>query len=291
MLQRSTLQLLRIPFSLFLMPVYFFALSQADTINVQNAILVFFILHLFIYPASNGYNSYIDKDTDSIGGIKSPLQPTKQLFYVTILFDIIGMILSAYISILFFLTVMVYVLASRAYSSRLIRLKKYPLIGFFTVFIFQGAHTFFMVMCGVSEKTMNLNMVNHYLPAIAACSFLIGGVYPLTQIYQHKQDRASGDITISIKLGYKNTFVFCGAMFITAMALLFFYFNKTGDLKSFYTMQVFLLPSLIYFFYWFYWVMQNSENANFKHTMNMNLISSVCLNLCFITLILFKYCG
>ncbi len=291
MLQKSTIQLLRIPFSLFLMPVFFFAVSQSVAINIQNAILVFFILHLFIYPASNGYNSYIDKDTESIGGIKNPLQPTRQLFYTTLLFDLIGMLLSIYISTMFFITVLIYVLASRAYSSKLIRLKKYPVIGFLTVFIFQGAHTFFMVMCGVSSEPMDSTIFNNYLPAIIACSFLIGGVYPLTQIYQHKQDKASGDITISIKLGYKNTFVFCAVMFVVAMGLLFFYFNRSGNLNPFYLMQMFLLPSLIYFFYWFYWVMQNTENANFKHTMNMNLISAVCLNLCFITLILIKYFG
>src|SRR6478609_4904064 len=87
MLQRSTIQLLRFHFSFFLLPVFLFALSQSPTINWRNAILVFVILHLLVYPSSNGYNSYMDRDETPIGGLASPLQPTKQLFYVSIVMD------------------------------------------------------------------------------------------------------------------------------------------------------------------------------------------------------------
>ena len=53
----STLRLLRLPFSFFLMPVYWFALSQVVEKDWTRAILIFVILHLLVYPASNGYNS------------------------------------------------------------------------------------------------------------------------------------------------------------------------------------------------------------------------------------------
>ena len=76
MLQKSTIQLLRFPFSFFLLPVYLFALSQVPSPHWGHALLIFFILHLLVYPASNGYNSYMDRDESSIGGIKQPLQPT-----------------------------------------------------------------------------------------------------------------------------------------------------------------------------------------------------------------------
>ncbi|MEX0635286.1 MAG: prenyltransferase, partial [Ferruginibacter sp.] len=87
MLQSSTLQLLRFPFSIFLMPVYWFALSQIRDVHIGRTILVFFILHVLVYPASNGYNSYMDRDTASIGGIEHPKAPTKQLLYSTIILD------------------------------------------------------------------------------------------------------------------------------------------------------------------------------------------------------------
>jgi 1,4-dihydroxy-2-naphthoate octaprenyltransferase len=98
MLQASTIQLLRFHFSFFLMPVYWFALSQADAVDAGRSILIFFILHALVYPASNGYNSYMDRDTESIGGIKNPRQPTRQLFYTTIVMDLAGVLLSCLIS-------------------------------------------------------------------------------------------------------------------------------------------------------------------------------------------------
>ena len=108
MIKKSTIQLIRIHFSFFLMPVYWYALSQTTAINPAHAILVFIIFHLLVYPASNGYNSYMDRDTGSIGGIKDPMQPTKQLFYVSVLLDVTAVLLSFIISLYFAFGVVAY---------------------------------------------------------------------------------------------------------------------------------------------------------------------------------------
>ena len=91
MLSASTIKLLRIPFSFFLSPVYFFALAQVPHIDWSRAILIFIILHFLIYPASNGYNSYMDRDTGSIGGLEKPPPPSRQLYLTTIFLDIAGL--------------------------------------------------------------------------------------------------------------------------------------------------------------------------------------------------------
>ena len=101
MLKRSTLQLLRFHFSIFLMPVFWFALSQIISINWVNAGLAFFILHFLVYPASNGYNSFMDRDTGSIGGIEKPMEATPQLFHTTIVMNILAILLSLLISNVF----------------------------------------------------------------------------------------------------------------------------------------------------------------------------------------------
>src|SRR5688572_20998916 len=58
-ISKDTVRLLRIPFSLFLAPVYLLALSQAAHPTPEKALYTFLIIHLLVYPASNGYNSYI----------------------------------------------------------------------------------------------------------------------------------------------------------------------------------------------------------------------------------------
>jgi len=114
MIQQSTIQLLRFHFSFFLMPIYWFALSQVPAINWLNAVLVFIVLHVLVYPASNGYNSYMDKDETAIGGLEKPLQPTRQLFIVTVVMDSMAVLLSLLVSIYFCLGVLLYILVSRA---------------------------------------------------------------------------------------------------------------------------------------------------------------------------------
>ncbi|MEO5943049.1 MAG: UbiA family prenyltransferase [Ferruginibacter sp.] len=284
MIRSSTIQLLRFHFSFFLMPVFWFALSQVMHINSGNAILIFIILHVLVYPASNGYNSYMDRDTDSIGGIKNPEQPTKQLFYTTVIMDIVALGLSLLISIYFFVGILAFIGASRAYSYRGIRLKKYPVLGYLTVIIFQGAVIYFLVVHGSSE-THTLKV-----PAIAmvAASLLVGGFYPLTQIYQHKQDKEDGVKTLSILLGYKGTFIFTAIIYTLAIISLALYFGNNLELDRFFLIQICMLPVLVYFFWWFYKVSKNTLNADFKNTMRMNLLASCCTNAAFIILFIIE---
>src|SRR6185503_18286182 len=101
MIDNSTIKLLRLPFSFFLSPIYFFALAQVPNINWFHAILVFIILHFLIYPASNGYNSYMDQDTESIGLLEKPPLPSRQLFWLTVVLDSVGILLSLIIGPLF----------------------------------------------------------------------------------------------------------------------------------------------------------------------------------------------
>jgi len=266
------------------MPVYWFALSQTPDIVTADAILIFIILHLLVYPASNGYNSYMDRDTESIGGIKNPMEPTRQLFYISIVMDIAGILLSCLISPWFALGIICYILASRAYSYRGIRLKKYPVTGYITVMLFQGAVTFFLVMHGSSAE----KMVEVPVAGLVAAALLIGGFYPLTQIYQHQQDKADGVTTLSMLLGYKGTFIFTATVYFFSVSALAYHLISTLQLKSFLIIQIFFLPVLVYFVWWFKKVVQNNSNANFVYTMRMNLLASICTNAAFIVLFLME---
>src|SRR5258706_15002109 len=142
---RSTLLHLRIPFSYFLLPVYLFALGISPNFNESRLLWSFVIIHLLLYPASNGFNSYFDKDEKSIGGLKNPPPVNKSLYYVSLLFDAAAIILAyVKISLLFAVMILIYGLVSKAYSHPSVRLKKYPIIGWLTVGIFQWCFTFMM---------------------------------------------------------------------------------------------------------------------------------------------------
>jgi len=281
---QSTLQLLRFHFSFFLMPVFWFALSQVQHINWPHALLIFVILHLLVYPASNGYNSYMDRDTSPVGGIKNPLQPTKQLFFVTVILDVLAISCSFFISPVFAVGIFFYIIASRAYSYRRIRLKKYPIIGYLTVIIFQGAVTFFLVYHGSSgNHTLKIPVL-----AVIASALLIGGFYPLTQIYQHEEDKKDGVISISYLLGYEGTFIFTGIVYAFAFVGLGLYFYFQSHFVDFIILEICMLPVIVYFVIWFAKVRKDKTEANFKNTMRMNLLASSCSNIGFIMILILK---
>ncbi len=285
MISASTIKLLRIPFSFFLSPIYFFSLAQVPHIDWGNAALIFFILHFLIYPASNGYNSYMDRDTESIGGLEKPPPPSPQLFRVTVVLDCAGILLSLLIGPLFTVVMLLYIGASKAYSYRGIRLKRFPYLGYLVVIIFQGAVTFWLVYYGSNME----HIIQVPWQGLVICSLLVGGFYPLTQIYQHQQDIDDGVSTISYKLGYLGTFIFCTIVYILAwvfMAQFFIQYRKGNQLLM---IGIFFIPVIVYFIRWFVQVKKNQQEANFKNTMKMNWLAATCTNISFIILLIWKY--
>ena len=287
MLSASTIKLLRLPFSFFLSPIFLFALAQVplDNINWGKAVLIFIILHLLIYPASNGYNSYMDRDTDSIGGLEKPPPPSVQLFRVTVVLDTIGILLSLIIGPIFTLVILFYIGASKAYSYRGIRLKRFPYLGYLVVIVFQGAATFWLVYYGSN------NNPTIWVPwqGLIICALLVGGFYPLTQIYQHRQDIEDGVSTISYKLGYTGTFIFCAFVYLLAwifMAQFFIFYGKGNQLLL---IGIFFIPVIVYFIRWFVLVYRDPQQANFKNTMKMNWLAATCTNISFLILLIWRW--
>lgn len=269
------------------MPVFWFALSCIQHIDQGKAVLVFCIVHLLVYPASNGYNSYMDRDTGSIGGIRHPMAPEKELFYVTLVMDALAVCLSLLVSFLFAAMLACYIACSRLYSYRGIRLKQFPVLGYMTVILNQGGLMFLMVYFGSSAQT---GLALPWLGTIAAC-FLIGGFYPITQVYQHQADAKDGVRTLSMALGIRGTFVFCALMYLVAFSVLFFYYRQRLQLVSFGILQIFFLPVLVYFLHWVVSVWKDRTKADFTHTMRMNWLASGCTNMGFITLLIIHQIG
>lgn len=255
--------------------------------NQNNFWLTFFILHFLVYPASNGYNSYFDKDEKSIGGLKNPPKVSKELYWVSLGFDVLALIIGFYISLEFVVMIFLYGLISKAYSHPLIRLKKFPILGWLAAGVFQGYFTF--MLSYIALANVSVLEVFHFpiqFPAILS-SILLLGSYPMTQVYQHEEDGKRGDLTMSRLLGIKGTFHFTALWFTISTAGFFYYFITQYKFSDGITFLVFLGPVLIYFGLWYFRVRKNILAADFISTMRLNLISSLSLNAFFLYLWLY----
>lgn len=269
---------LRLPFSFFLLPVFCFAVSQSAVPDPFNTLIIFTALHLFIYPASNSYNSYMDRDKGSIGALKNPPPVTRKVYYASNLLDVTGLLLGALIDWKLVLLLSAYIGISKAYSWKKIRLKKYPYAGWLVVMLFQGAYTYMLVHMSITGNFSSgwFDVTN--IKAMLLASLLIGGFYPLTQIYQHDEDSLRGDITISYKLGIKGTFIFCAALFAIAFAFSVSLFSN----RHLIIFTCSLAPVGAYFLQWAARSFRNPQEASYTHAMRVAFISSLCMTLCFI---------
>jgi 1,4-dihydroxy-2-naphthoate octaprenyltransferase len=227
----------------------------------------------------------MDDDKGSIGGIKNPTKVSKAMFPVTIVMDIIALLLTIInfgFLVLFLLSL--YILASRAYSYRGIRLKQYPIVGYFTVAIFQGP-----VIYALVRLALNKDIVWNQETVISSIiSFLlIGAGYPISQIYQHKQDKEDGVYTLSMLLGIRGTFIFSGILFFIQASLLTYYFSLIkGDVQSLIIFFICLLPVLFQFNIWMLKSFKDESYANYENTMKTNILGAVAMNIFFIYLTL-----
>ncbi|MCB2407389.1 UbiA family prenyltransferase [Hymenobacter lucidus] len=286
---RRALPLLRIPFSVYLMPVYWFGLSALrGPIDVGRAVGVFVVLHLLAYPASNGYNSYYDRDEGSIGGLKAPPKVSEELIHLVWLFDGLAVLGAALLSPLFALLVAVYLLVSKAYSYEGIRLKKYPFLSTFVVVVFQGAFTFLMTQVGTGTDSTTLLAPDNLLLALVSTLFLCGS-YPLTQVYQHQEDRQRGDQTLSLWLGLRGTFVFAAIGLLLGAALLACTYWLRHETRNLLIFLVATGPVVYLFARWAWAVWHDAQAADFEHTMRMNQVSSLCLSAAFVAMLVLAH--
>lgn len=308
----ALLRHLRFPFSLNLMPVFGFAVAFTPLGNPASVALLFGVLHLLVYPSSNGYNSLMDRDEGSIGGLEHPPPVPAAMARVTAGMDALALLLTAlWISPGVLALLAAYILFSRLYSHRAIRLKRYPVIGFFTVALFQGPAVYAMTVLaatgsgeGLAAAATGADGLSGWLGSggldrlrggltggamlsgLAVSFLLIASGYPLTQVYQHRQDALDGVRTLSMRLGVKGTFRFCTAMFglLTALLVRHAVLHGSGWTDAG-VLLVGLAPVGWVFMRWMRQVFDDPSEADFRNTMRLNRVAAISLNVVFLALL------
>ncbi|MDJ1484250.1 UbiA family prenyltransferase [Cytophagaceae bacterium YF14B1] len=282
MISRSTWLHLRIPFSFFLLPIFIFAVSVSPHPSIWKTLLVFFILHFLLYPASNGYNSYYDKDEDSIGGLEKPPPVSRELWYVSLILDGIALLAGIFLGWIFVAGLFVYGIISKLYSYDKVRLKKYPILSWILASFFQGAFTFLMTYQAINALPLDaLTDSSVIIPALLSTAFL-GGSYPMTQVYQHAEDARRGDMTLSRLLGIRGTFIFAAVAFQLTSLGFWYYFQTYYEGIYFVWFILCLAPGLVHFLVWTVKVWKDKKFADFHSTMRLNWLTATGMNLFFI---------
>lgn len=279
MITRSTFLHLRLPFSWFLLPVYLLALLSAEHIEPVKAWIVFAVLHFLLYPAANGFNSFYDRDKGSIGVLRCPPPVTADLVRVSLALDVAAIVVACFVGWVFAMGCFLYGLGSKAYSWEGLRLKRYPVLSWLMTGLGQGLFVFLLVVLSVQgDHLIAPGSSKVFIPALVSSLFVLG-FFPLTQVYQHREDAERGCETISLRLGIRGTFLVV-LMFTLASSML--YYMHVAACYGVDCARLFVamtLPSAAWFAYGLVRVMKDEATADFRYVMQMCYLSASGVNL------------
>ena len=244
----------------------------------MKAWIVFFVLHFLLYTASNGFNSFYDRDKESIGSLLRPPAVTPDLLWLSLALDAAAVAVAFFVGWQFACGCFIYGLGSKAYSWDKIRIKKRPLIGWLWAGIGQGTLTFLLVVLSVKGTLLSdVAGFGVWFPAMAA-GFFILGIFPITQIYQHGEDGRRGDVTISLKLGVRGTFLLSASFMAASVAVYFSYFllSRGAMIAAWFLAST--APAAIYFLRWFILAWKDGAKADYCRAMRMCILASTGLN-------------
>ena len=188
---------LRLPYNFLLLTGPFLAGALfSQRTNLVRFIFYYIVFFVFFMGGVNAYNSYYDRDTGPIGGLKYPPKMKGWMLYAAIGMQITALILSIK-NILLFWIILISMVLSVSYSHPSIRLKAKPIESLILIF--------FSVIMGFLAGFFAYGGINPEFPLIIisiGVSMIITGIYPISQAYQTKEDLKRGDKTFFVKYGY-----------------------------------------------------------------------------------------
>lgn len=208
------LKLLRLPFSILLMPVILLALLswlKTEAIKLEHlwgGLSVALILLVLVFPSSQALNSYFDQDEGPINGLPTPPKASSSLLALSLVMQALSVALVCLISWEGGVLTLAYHTASNLYSWPRVRIKKRPFLSAALVSIFQGPVVYAIVLTGLQLKMSYVAQTSVHMWLALATSFLILGPYPVSQVFQFEEDKKRGDHTLAQVLGVQGTFLF-----------------------------------------------------------------------------------
>ncbi|WP_170245664.1 UbiA family prenyltransferase [Fodinibius salinus] len=160
-------------------------------------IIQFFNVHLLLFGGATAYNSYWDKDEGAIGGLRNPPPMQGWMHPASVLLQFLSLTIACSLGIAYTAIFLASIFLFWGYSSPMVRWKGSPIISLIAIGISTG---FNAVLLGyVAAGSHILSPI--ILVAALGVALILLSLYPISQIYQHKEDQARGDRTFAITFG------------------------------------------------------------------------------------------
>ena len=207
---------LRINFQLILAPIFLWGFLLAGGALGWRLVVGFLAVHIALYGGITALNSYYDRDEGPVGGLWSPPPWRKELLPFAWAVQLLGLLAVVPLGLGMVVTYIAMMALSVAYSHPAIRLKRRPLGALAVIAIGQGALGFLTGWFSATPAPVGLLSPDIAI-AIVGITLATVGLYPLTHIYQVREDIARGDVTFAVRWGPDKAFRFAQVSFSVAL--------------------------------------------------------------------------
>ncbi len=207
---------LRINFQLILAPIFLWGFLLAGGLLGWRLVVGFLAVHMALYGGITALNSYYDRDEGPVGGLWSPPPWRKELLPFAWAVQLLGLLAIVPLGLGMVVTYVAMMVLSVAYSHPAIRLKRRPLGALAVIAVGQGVLGFLTGWFSATPSPAGLLSLDIVI-AIVGITLATVGLYPLTHIYQVREDSERGDVTFAVRWGPDKAFRFALTAFGLAL--------------------------------------------------------------------------
>jgi 4-hydroxybenzoate polyprenyltransferase len=240
---RNFLVHLRLPFQLMLAP---FMLLGAALVHARvglRFLLAFLIVHVAMYGGTTAFNSHYDRDEGPIGGLEKPPPVGPWLLPGSPILQAIGLVVALLaINVRFFGVCVLFGVLGVLYSHPIPRFKGKPWASWLTIMFAQGG---LGALAGAVVDAQPPEPTRELVWGVLAAAALVGGLYPISQIFQLEEDRARGDRTVALMLGRGGTPIASSILFIAGCICMIVSLTSVGRIYEAWLFGLAPIPMVI----------------------------------------------
>lgn len=187
----------------------------AGTMNTGQYWLQFLNVHVLLFGGATAFNSFWDKDTGPIGGLKNPPKMTGWMRYASVLMMAAGQVWAISVGPVYAGVYAVSFLLFWLYSTPLARWKASPHLSLLAIAVSTGFNSVLMGSIAAGGA-----ISAPVLLAATGASFVLLSLYPVSQIYQVAEDQKRGDRTFALRYGVAGVKHFFTGAFSSGLLIL-----------------------------------------------------------------------
>ncbi len=155
-------------------------------------------VHLLLFGGATAYNSYWDKDTGPVGGLRNPPSMCRWMWLASMVLQYAGLIIALLLSVSFAVIYTVSMGLFWLYSSPHFRWKGTPLSSLLAIGISTGTNSLLLGYLAAG----NAGIRGDVWTAALGVALIILSLYPVSQLFQLDEDLERGDQTFAITFGF-----------------------------------------------------------------------------------------